>query len=572
VSAGHTTLGIQGAEDAVRRGVGLITHLYNAMTAFHHRDPGLPGLLSAEQQALRVPYGIIADGIHTHPWAVSTAFRTHPKGCVLVTDAMSALGLGVGKHHIGNVEVLVKEVPAWGRPSKALQATKAGTDILAGAVLDLYTCFRNLISFTGCTLAEAAECVSLHPAKAVGASKKGSLEPGYDADFLLIDPDTLDLRETWVGGHCVWTSSGSIQTCMPTAQFGFAFPFDPCSVTLQQRRMGRGVFLGINFNGSALSVGVVDDLGQLVGNRLCDRFRSDVTATTFVARVKELSFAALETLGCKSSDLDGVGVGVPGFCDFNKGMVLWAVNLQCWKNVPLLKLVSEALAVPVSKMVLENDANVELLGEMWIGAANGKKSAVLIALGAGVGGAVMCDGKMLHGKNGSAAELGHMILVPNGCDGDATCVEGTLEAYASESAVVSRCCNKLPSNSSLSECSPTTFQDVLEHAARGDEHAKLVLSEAVKHLAVASINCTWCFNPEIILFTGWVARAGDRFLAKLQAEYGKYHASGCVELALGNVGECVGVVGAAFAAFRAQSPVHNLSNSESCHPFGLSAS
>merc|ERR1712107_271075 len=96
------------------------------------------------------------------------------------------------------------------------------------------------------------------------------------------------------------------------------------------------------------------------------------------------------------------------------------------------------------------------------------------------------------------------------------------------------------------------------HAERGDEHAKLILSDAIKHLAIACINCTWCFNPEIILFTGWVAWAGDRFLAKLRAEYAKYHASGHVELALGNVGEGVGVVGAAFAAFRTHSTAHDL--------------
>lgn len=209
VSIGHTTAGIETSEAAVQAGARKITHLFNAMAPFHHRDPGPVGLLGfADSTLQRAHYGIIADGLHVHPSAVNMAFSSNRERCVLVTDSMAALGLDEGAHSIGGVDVVVEKAPAWGR-GKVLRARKAGTETLAGAVVDMHTCFKNLIAFTGCDVVAAAECASTHAATAIDCDRKGRLDPGCDADFLLLDPETLELQQTWVGGCLMWQASGS---------------------------------------------------------------------------------------------------------------------------------------------------------------------------------------------------------------------------------------------------------------------------------------------------------------------------------------------------------------------------
>jgi len=122
VSIGHTTAGIEEATNAVNCGATLITHLFNAMAPFHHRDPGVIGLLGASNLEKRPYYGIICDGIHTHPNSAMVAYYAHPKGAVLVTDAMGAMGLPYGKYKLGQMDVE--------RTDHGVYIT--GTDTLAG--------------------------------------------------------------------------------------------------------------------------------------------------------------------------------------------------------------------------------------------------------------------------------------------------------------------------------------------------------------------------------------------------------------------------------------------------------
>ncbi|CAH2307647.1 N-acetylglucosamine-6-phosphate deacetylase [Pelobates cultripes] len=115
VSLGHSVANLSQAEEAVCNGASFITHLFNAMLPFHHRDPGIVGLLTSD----RIPcgksvyYGMIADGIHTNPAALRIAHRAHPKGLVLVTDAITAMGLGPGKHTLGQQEILIDGLNAY---------------------------------------------------------------------------------------------------------------------------------------------------------------------------------------------------------------------------------------------------------------------------------------------------------------------------------------------------------------------------------------------------------------------------------------------------------------------------
>ncbi|XP_053328132.1 N-acetylglucosamine-6-phosphate deacetylase [Spea bombifrons] len=201
VSLGHSIANLSQAEDAVTHGASFITHLFNAMLPFHHRDPGIVGLLTSDRipAGRTVYYGMIADGIHTNPAALRIAHRAHPGGLVLVTDAIMAMGLGPGKHMLGQQEILIN----------GLNAYVAGTQTLAGSIATMDMCVRHFREATGCTVEEALEAASLHPAQTLGIQhRKGTLNFGADADFVLLD-DRLNVNATYIAGQAVWEETSS---------------------------------------------------------------------------------------------------------------------------------------------------------------------------------------------------------------------------------------------------------------------------------------------------------------------------------------------------------------------------
>ena len=198
VSCGHTEATYDDGIKAIECGATLLTHLYNAMNLFHHRKPGLVGLLSSEVKLgnmnLKRPfYSLIVDGIHVHESAVCMAYKSHPNGCILVTDAMAAMGLGDGDHSLGNMKVSIK----------GDRAVLADSDVLAGSVVSIDTCVKRFHKFTGCSIGEALLCATLHPAQVLKMQNIGILQVGAKADMILLN-DELDVLQTWVDGKQVY--------------------------------------------------------------------------------------------------------------------------------------------------------------------------------------------------------------------------------------------------------------------------------------------------------------------------------------------------------------------------------
>ena len=128
----------------------------------------------------------------------------------------------------------------------------------------------------------------------------------------------------------------------------------------------------------------------------------------------------------------GVGIGVPGIIDMDTGMLRESPNLPGWSEFPVHAEIERRLGIPV---MLENDANAAALGEKWLGAAKDYGSMCMLTLGTGVGGGIVLDGKIWHGMNGMAGELGHINVEPDGhpCNCGS---RGCVEQYASATAVV----------------------------------------------------------------------------------------------------------------------------------------
>ncbi|MCJ1311193.1 hypothetical protein MMC25_004864 [Agyrium rufum] len=218
-SIGHTAASTTEAQEAVQQGASMITHLFNAMNQPHHRTPGVFGMLGsnnssgggdelvASNEKKKKPFfGLIADDIHVHPAMVWIAFAAHREGCILVTDAMSVLGLEDGEYKWTNGEIIVKE---GGR------VTLKGTEgTIAGSCVTLIECLNNMVRNTKVIAPVLLRCITENPARMLGiADRKGVLAPGADADLVVLSeydvpvgPPNLKVEEVWKFGVRVFPS------------------------------------------------------------------------------------------------------------------------------------------------------------------------------------------------------------------------------------------------------------------------------------------------------------------------------------------------------------------------------
>ncbi|MEG1878454.1 MAG: N-acetylglucosamine-6-phosphate deacetylase [Pseudoflavonifractor sp.] len=189
VSIAHTTADYDTTMAAFAAGAGQVTHLFNAMPPFSHRDPGVVGA-AADTPDCRVE--LICDGIHIHPSVIRATFKLFGADrVILISDTMRAAGMADGDYSLGGQKV-VKQ----GSRATLVDGT------LAGSVTDLMTCMRNAVSF-GIPLADAVRAAAVNPAKAIGIySRAGSLEPGKRANLVLLDQN-LNIKHVIFRGKIV---------------------------------------------------------------------------------------------------------------------------------------------------------------------------------------------------------------------------------------------------------------------------------------------------------------------------------------------------------------------------------
>jgi N-acetylglucosamine-6-phosphate deacetylase len=192
VSIGHTDCTADEFAAGVAAGATYVTHLFNAMRPFSHRDPGPIGAALADDAVVA---GLICDGIHVDPVAVRMAWRAlGPDRLNLVTDAVAVLGSEPGASRLGAVEVTVDD-----------RGVRTADGVLAGSDLSLDCAVRNLAAFTGCAVPDAIATVTATPARLLGLADRGRLERGGRADVTVLDGD-LAVVATIVGGEVAWRS------------------------------------------------------------------------------------------------------------------------------------------------------------------------------------------------------------------------------------------------------------------------------------------------------------------------------------------------------------------------------
>jgi N-acetylglucosamine-6-phosphate deacetylase len=185
VSCGHSDATAEQATAAFDRGARMVTHLFNAMRPFNHREPGIVGAALVRDDVF---VQIILDGVHLAPATAALVWRAAPGRVVLVTDAVAAANGNGGAYSLGSVELSVQD-----------GAVRAPEGMLAGSLLSMIDAVRNLHAL-GVSLEEALSAASTVPARALGLPDVGRLDVGLPADVVVLD-DGLEIESVFVGGE-----------------------------------------------------------------------------------------------------------------------------------------------------------------------------------------------------------------------------------------------------------------------------------------------------------------------------------------------------------------------------------
>jgi glucokinase len=208
-----------------------------------------------------------------------------------------------------------------------------------------------------------------------------------------------------------------------------------------------------------------------------------------------------------NSRLAGVGIGVPGFIEIGKGLIVGSNNLPDFEGFPVRDEIERRLGTPV---VLENDANAAALGEKWIGAGRDVNDLVLLTLGTGIGGGIISHGRVIHGHVGMAGELGHMTVIPGG--NPCGCGNyGCLEKHASATAIVN-----MARMMSLGD--ELSSEGVYKLAISGNDRARMIFRAMGSALGIALANLINIFNYPLYLLSGGVLPAWDMFAPSMMGE------------------------------------------------------
>lgn len=305
--------------------------------------------------------------------------------------------------------------------------------------------------------------------------------------------------------------------------------------------------IGVDIGGTKVLGGVVDPDGTVVATCRRDTPAGDVAATrdVIIDVVKDLS---------AEHKVDAVGIGAAGWIDATRSTVLFAPNLA-WRDEPLRDYVAKAVNLPV---VVENDANVAAWAEFRYGAAaDAEDSMVMFTVGTGIGGGIVLGGGLVRGAHGIAAEIGHMLAVPDGhvCGCGR---HGCIEQYASGNALVRFAragAQAEPERAALllgkadGKVENITGPIVTAAAQAGDEVAIDAFAQIGYWLGQGLADLVQILDPQVLVVGGGVIDAGDLLMTPARQSYLDSLAQRgrlpVAELRAAKMGNVAGLVGAA---------------------------
>ncbi|MCH1624927.1 ROK family glucokinase [Fredinandcohnia quinoae] len=315
--------------------------------------------------------------------------------------------------------------------------------------------------------------------------------------------------------------------------------------------MNEKQLIGIDLGGTTIKMAFITQQGEIIKKW---EIPTDKTGKTIITDIANSLLEKMNESNLTKDQFIGIGMGAPGPINFTDGIVYETSNLG-WKDYPLRDELEEKTGL---KTVIDNDANIAAIGEMWKGAGEGALDVICVTLGTGVGGGLISNGEVIRGTNGAGGEIGHMTSIP---EGGAPCGcgrTGCLETVASATGIVRLATEAVKSTTQSSilrdefeSTGEISAKAVFDAANAGDKLANEVIDEVTFHLGLAIANVANSLNPEKIVIGGGVSKAGEGLLKPLKDQFSRYtfpRVRDTAEINIATLGNDAGVIGGAYLA------------------------
>lgn len=309
-------------------------------------------------------------------------------------------------------------------------------------------------------------------------------------------------------------------------------------------------YVGVDIGGTTIKLAFVDTTG-----RIMDKWEIPTNihenGLNIVPDIWNSILNKLSELHAEKEWLLAIGVGAPGFINMDTGFIYQAVNIG-WYNYPLREELEKISGIPVK---VDNDANLAGAGELWTGSAKGMNDVLFITLGTGVGGGIIIDGKIVHGKLGMGGEIGHITA---DYDEKFKCncgKKGCLETLVSATGIVRLAMEQLEKypesvlHDTIGSSQSLTTKTIFNAYKNQDALAVNVVCDVAKYLGIAIANLANTLNPECIVIGGGVSKAGDLLLAPVKTVFQKHALPRIREntdIRIASLGNDAGVIGCAW--------------------------
>ena len=308
--------------------------------------------------------------------------------------------------------------------------------------------------------------------------------------------------------------------------------------------------VGVDLGASNLRAVVVNLEAKIIA-KIGKKTNADEGREKVFKRMIEIIYEVIEASGVEKERIEGIGIGISGVIDHQKGVCLFCPNIKGWENVPVKRLVEEEFGIKVS---VDDSSRMMALAEHWCGLAQKVENFIFINVGVGVGSGIFTNGQIYRGSRGTAGELGHTTIDENGprckCGN-----RGCLETLVSGPAIVRRAKEALEegvisllgkmSGGDFSKLSP---EMVAEAARKGDKLAFNIMEKTGEYLGIGIANAVNLFNPELVIIGAGISRAGDLFLETVKRTVkarALHTASTSVDIKISELGDTAAAQGAA---------------------------
>lgn len=311
--------------------------------------------------------------------------------------------------------------------------------------------------------------------------------------------------------------------------------------------------LAVDIGGTKIAAGIVSRRGKIL-YKYVEPTNSQANNQDFLNQLKRiirhtirasgLKFTKVRGQICLGSRIAGIGIGAPGPLDIKKGIIIFAPNMPKLKNFSIIQPLKKDFKLPV---IMRNDADAAALAEWMFGAGRGTKNMIYLTISTGIGGGIIVNSQLYYGQ-GSAGEIGHTIIDPNGpicrCGN-----RGCLEAFTSGTAVA-KLAKRIMKDRQIDS------KKVFQLARQGNKLAKKIVGKSLTTLGIGLVNLIHIFHPDKIILGGGMMRDADIILPFLRKFVLRKVMSGFkknIKIEKAKLGDDVGLIGAASVYLYSQS-------------------